>query len=372
MKLNSHTLLLVLASFALLVAPRSLSGEKTGAFEQSDGAGSASPSQSKPRPSNSRGENHEQKPASDEKRERENDDASGFARFVGLALKMENFHLQSRFVPGGIVIDGFSATIAGGRLEGTGSINTADSDGPQHLRVQITNCDIPQLLEVLGVRLRVNVNGRISGTLEGAWRGFSEKNMRPSMQGRASLLASGGTITGMKLIDKLAEKSGIDELRNFAYNSFRIEATATSGEIRVSQISIRGPRARLDAKGNVDLASEKMSGSFQVYAAPDLAAGSEKEDVRAVGDAIASSPGAKRDENNLVALPVPIALEGTLQKPHAKADLEHADADALIPAAAALLDAKLQKKAQDDERKQRKKEEKRQRAMQQMDGTEGR
>jgi uncharacterized protein YhdP len=230
-------------------------------------------------------------------------------------IRLKNFKTKSRISPtGGLVIESFSGNFAGGQIAGIGRVDLSDKSGPQNIKVQLKNVNLAELASLVNLPIGSVLPGRVSGSVNVNWIGMGYHDIRRTLSGNASLHFGSSQIAGLGALQKLADFTGLPQMKELAFQSGSARIQISGGVLTVADLKFSGASQQFTASGKMDLDTEEVEGRIQFAVSRELAAASSREFIR---EAVQKSI----SDEALVNIPVPLNLKGQLGELSTEADL---------------------------------------------------
>lgn len=243
------------------------------------------------------------------------------SRMLRLRTRIRGFELRSRSEGGKLVVEGFGGALGSGHIMASGLLDGTNPDGPQHMKLELRDVDVQQFLSAFDIQPLAHVRIGATGAMDFRWEGLKMKALRSTLNGPLDIDIGKGTISHTRILDQLAESTGISELKQLDVESGRVHGEAKEGTIRLEEVTLKGAQLKVTLKGSINAATEQLNAAVSVSAAPDLGAKSQREDVRAAF-ALLSSADALRDSDGFVKIPLEFVLGGTLSRPQSGGELK--------------------------------------------------
>lgn len=238
----------------------------------------------------------------------------------GMSLRLKGVKVNSRLENGNLVVQGFSGSLGGGKVQASGRVNTGDKNGAQHVNAQFDDVELAQVLDLLGINMvSAGVsNVRADGVVNLRWNGLKADTIRRSISGTAVVKSGPGTISkSSPLLDRLASSAGISDPEDLSFTSSRIELNAHSGTVQVKSLVIQGPDVQLAAAGTIDVAAGQINLLMDVNVSPAIASKSNFYKLQS----LASVFGKKQELNADGYVEIPrITVAGALNSPDINMD----------------------------------------------------
>jgi uncharacterized protein involved in outer membrane biogenesis len=175
------------------------------------------------------------------------------------SVRVDDFRLSGRMVPGEIAADALNLDFAGGHVEAQAVVRAAGEDGAAKLHVAYSGGDAARLAAMAGLE-DGTVAGKLDGRLSLALTGPTLDEALAQSDGQAVVAMTGG-----ELARSLLEKVSIDLLALFRRN----EGTASiqcllgvaeikDGNARISPLALRTADGRLFGAGALDMPSGQI------------------------------------------------------------------------------------------------------------------
>jgi hypothetical protein len=241
-------------------------------------------------------------------------------RLIRLRSRLRNLDMNWVKRDGDDVMDRFTATLGGGRVDAACHINWSRPESDHWAKIRLDHVGVADFLQAADIRLDARIDARISGELDLHWSGLRVRQMRPSLGGKGAFRIHEGAITSTAILDSFADFTEIPALRSFQFTGGTLVAAAQGGRLDVSEFRLAGPSMRVDAKGTVDLDTDDLRVRFNLEVLPALAGQSSRFEVRE-GVLLMTRLAGKDADKDFVRVPLPFAFAGTLAKPVAVLDL---------------------------------------------------
>lgn len=248
---------------------------------------------------------------------------SGEVSVIRIAARkagLENFRLQSRTGPSGrIIVEGFSATLGGGRVTGTGHVDFARPSGPHRMRVELSGVDAMAFLRLLEVKLDATVQTRVDGVFDLEWRGTTGAQARRTLSGTVRWTAGEGHVSGADVMKQAARLTGIAALSGFSLLSAEAAGVFRDGVLSVESLYVSGPHQEVTGSGRLDAITRDIQMALRIRVAPELLDTSTRPEVRALGLLAKGTRNAKGGgqaaADKMLTIPVPLTMTGKVQDP---------------------------------------------------------
>lgn len=221
-------------------------------------------------------------------------------------MGLENFDLQSRQVDGRLAIDGFSARLGTGTIQGQGLVDWSRQNDRHHLNIRFDNVDVATLFSAFEIKVNSRLQGQASGTIQCEWNGVRGTTPRETMNGRISIKIGPGSISNARILTQLAQYTGISALQTVEFTSAEIEGTIRNGMMSITAANLNGSTKSAVGQGLLDLRSEDARIKFDISVNASLAKQSSVPAIKTAGD---------RAGNAKIKLPVPVVLYGKIRQP---------------------------------------------------------
>ncbi len=237
-------------------------------------------------------------------------------RMIRLRSRLRNLDMKWEDVNGDEVMTAFSANLGGGRVTAESHINWTRPQGAHRARIRLENVRVSDFLNATDIRLDARFDTSISGQLDLSWTGLRMREMRRTLTGGGVFTAGPGTISSTRILDALADFSGIRELRRFDFDTARLDAKAENGRVLVKAFRLRGPYMRTNLKGSVDLESDALAMDLELELNPAVAERSTRIEVRE-GFGLFTRLAGREGPGEFVEVPLPFSFGGTMAHPRA-------------------------------------------------------
>jgi uncharacterized protein YhdP len=232
-------------------------------------------------------------------------------RMEAKRLGLKNFQMQSRSSNGRLAIDGFTANLGSGTMQGQGLVDWSKPNDRQYMTIQFNNVEAAALLKAFEVKVNAQVNAMVSGTIQAQWQGVRGSLPRETMNGTIAIQFGQGTVTNADVLNMISGATGIAELQRFDFSSAEIQASMANGMVSFTRLIFAGPTQQAVGTGNLDLRTEEVKVKWDAYVSPDVASRSTQSAVRAASGLVSKAKGS----NGLVKIPLPIAMVGSVRDP---------------------------------------------------------
>jgi hypothetical protein len=232
-------------------------------------------------------------------------------RMEAKRLGLKNFQMQSRSSNGRLAIDGFTANLGSGTMQGQGLVDWSKPNDRQYMTIQISNVEAAALMKAFEIKVNAQVNAMVSGTIQAQWQGVRGSTPRETMNGTIAMQFGPGVVTNADALNMIANATGIAELQRFDFSSAQIQATMANGLVSFTQLVFAGPTQQAIGNGNLDLRTEELKVKWDAYVSPEVASRSSQSAVRAASGLVSKA----RGSNGLVKIPIPIAMVGSVRDP---------------------------------------------------------
>lgn len=219
-------------------------------------------------------------------------------------MGLKNFDLQSRQVDGRLAIDGFSAQLGTGTIQGQGLVDWSRQNDRHNLNITFNSVDLPSLFNAFEIKQTSKIQGTASGTINVQWNGVRGLSPRETMNGSLNIKIGPGSMSNSQMLNQLASYTGIPSLQTVEFHSADVQATIRQGTMSITAINLNGPSKSAKGTGLMDLRSEDSRIKFEIYADSSLTAQSTVPAIRAAGG------------KGKVKLPVPVVLYGKIRQPN--------------------------------------------------------
>lgn len=247
------------------------------------------------------------------------------AREAGLT----NLQISSRVAsPGRVVVEGFSARLGEGTLQGRGLVDLSRPGQQHRMRVRASGVDAPALIRFLGINFDGTVRGRIDADLDLVWSGLSGTQVKRTLSGPVRVRSGEGSVSGAQALAQAVRATGVDALKTFSFTSAQGAGVLRRGQLDVESLTVSGSEEEVRGRGAVDLGRGLIAMRLDIYLEPSVAASSTRPGVRAVAAAQGETPPDGRKTSpapgglktypaarQLVRIPVVAAVTGPMQNP---------------------------------------------------------
>jgi len=226
-------------------------------------------------------------------------------------LGLKNFQMQSRSSNGRLAIDGFSAQLGSGIIQGQGLVDWSRPNDTQQLTITFQNVEAAALLRAFEIKIDANLTSMVSGQMNLQWQGVRGSLPRETMQGTIQVNFGQGVVTNAYVLQLVAQTTGINELNRFDFSSGIVAGNIQGGVMRFSQVLLAGPTQSASGTGALDLRTEEVRIKWDIALSPGLASRSSVAGVKAASGAMQKAAG----KNGLIKIPLPLAMVGNVRDP---------------------------------------------------------
>ncbi len=244
-------------------------------------------------------------------------------RMEAKKLGLKNFEMESRQVDGRLAIDGFTAQLGSGTMQGRGLVDWSQPDNQQRMTIHVQNVEAMALLNAFKVKLDAQIHGQSNAVIDTQWRGVRGATPRQTMNGTVKIQIGPGAISGATVLQQVAQYTGIADLQQLEFQSAYLEGTIRDGMMSITRAEVNGPTEMAKGMGLMDLRTEEVKIKFDGYVSPSLLQRSTMPQVRALGGAAQVAGGGE-----MVRVPLPVVMSGQVRDPQFSMQWETAAAQA--------------------------------------------
>ena len=227
-------------------------------------------------------------------------------------------------------VDPFTLVLNRAPLAWSSTVDFGTPGFTYKFRGSLENLDFQPLLRSFAPDVDQWLKGRLANMrLEGRGAGVTLPNLKKKFEGTLQLDLDALSLVRLPALEQLAAQWGIDELRDVTFRTGRVRASAENGLATISELGLGGSDLAPNGNGAIDF-DRNLKLSCQVAVGGRL--------LRALRARLGSETDTETDE--LVTLPVPLAVSGTLSEP--KTEWRGLSAASLLQFGAAVLGKTLQ------------------------------
>lgn len=231
-------------------------------------------------------------------------------RMEAKKLGLQDFQMESRQVDGRLAIDGFTARLGSGTMQGRGLVDWSQPNNLQRMTIHVQNVEAMALLSAFKVKLDAQINAVATAVIDTQWRGVRGHTPRQTMNGSVRIKLGPGTISGADVLQQVSAYTGIAELQQLEFNSAVLEGTIRDGIMSITKAEVNGPTELAKGMGLMDMRTEEIRIKFDGYVSPALLQRSTFPQVRALGGAAEMAGGGE-----MVRVPLPVIMSGQVRDP---------------------------------------------------------
>lgn len=254
--------------------------------------------------------------------------------FFAAMQTLKNAQIKANWTGGAPVVEGISADLGAGHFDLSGKVDFSNREGPQTIKGRLTNIDLAALAELFGYTYEADVKGTIDADFDVHWKGLTSDEFRRTLNGVGALDLKNGDIRNWKALNKLAQKSGVEQLRSLERVQGAADLVAENGTLRVKDAQLVSNEAEAQLHGGIRLRDDRMKFTLDLALDRQTMASSKRDEVRLLAGALGG-------DNSLVRLPGPFIFEGDAHDPDVKFEFRDEQIQQAVPLAASYLDAKI-------------------------------
>lgn len=235
-----------------------------------------------------------------------------------LRVRLKNPKIDMQLANGKPLITGVSGLIGGGSIAVRSRIDMGNAAGPQSAHINAHGMSLPELADIVDLRIPGKLTGRVSGTADVNWQGMQGSSIRNSLNGAVSLDLGPGKLSDSSLLRKAAESAGIANFDELEFTGGRIEGRVKEGLFTITDAHLTGQEFDLNIGGTVDLATNRMNLEVRSKVTEALAQRSTYYKMKnSLSSLFTSKPKDTPAPDALVELPL-VVVAGAMSRPEVK------------------------------------------------------
>lgn len=227
-------------------------------------------------------------------------------RMEAKKLGLKDFQMESRQVDGRLAIDGFTARLGSGTMQGRGLVDWSRPNDRQRMTISASNVEVMTLLKAFQVKLDAQITGASNAQIDVQWNGVRGTTPRETMDGTVKIQVGPGSITGAQVLRQMAAQTGIGDLQQVQFQSALLEGTIRGGVMSITAAQFDGPHVQVRGVGLLDLRTEQAKIRFDGSVSRALLGRSSMPQVQALN---------AKAGDKLVRLPLPVVMSGQIRDP---------------------------------------------------------